>query len=625
MKNLPTLQELFNHNIFKVPDYQRGYSWENRHREDLLEDLDLIKNKKHYTGTIVIKENGKKEGLGKIFQIYDVVDGQQRFTSLIILLNAISKEMKELNIETAPEIADIIKKTYIKEKSIDEPSIYKLELDEDNDLYFKEAVIENKKGIDQTIESHKRLANAKKQFEAYLVSKRYSNYPPLPDEDYFKFLNNLLNKISQSLVFTLYEVEDDAEVGVIFEVMNDRGKPLSELEKVKNYLIYLTGRISNGDDTTALVKTINESWKIILENLSLAGMSKNSDEDRFLRLNYIINNYSDMKTILKDGKKISINSQLADIHKQLKEYFKKYERNEDYDKCYSEMEEYIYSVKSMSARLRDVLNPETDKAFPGIEGERIKRELLVTFSQIGRLEVQSNILVLAVSLYEKFIDQPVKLLKLMQLSEILAFRIYYIRGYIASKLQTRIYKLSCDIYQDKIDYSRIITGITQLLEEEAPEDEIGVLLTDKSDFYEWKGLKYFLYEYERYKCLQEKIDEEPELTWTYLKNQIKQKSIEHILPQTIAGVNEVKYWTERFDTSDHSKNVRRLGNLTLSLCNPTVSNKGFDEKKKCYIKSKWHSERDLAEYDEWTQKSIDQREQELINFAINRWSPNRIQ
>ena len=44
--------------------------------------------------------------------------------------------------------------------------------------------------------------------------------------------------------------------------------------------------------------------------------------------------------------KISINSQLADIHKQLKDYFKKYERNEEYDKCYSEMEEYIDSLKA---------------------------------------------------------------------------------------------------------------------------------------------------------------------------------------------------------------------------------------------------------------------------------------
>ncbi|MBI5459001.1 DUF262 domain-containing protein [Methanobacterium sp.] len=116
IKNLPTLQELFNHNVFKVPDYQRGYSWENRHRTDLLEDLELIKDKNHYTGTIVIKNKGKKEGLGKVFQIYDVVDGQQRFTSLIILLNVIAEEMINLNHDNASEIADSILTTYIKEK-----------------------------------------------------------------------------------------------------------------------------------------------------------------------------------------------------------------------------------------------------------------------------------------------------------------------------------------------------------------------------------------------------------------------------------------------------------------------------------------------------------------------------
>ncbi len=620
MKNLPTLQELFNHNIFKVPDYQRGYSWENRHREDLLEDLDLIRDKNHYTGTIVIKESGRREGLGKTFKIYDVVDGQQRFTSLIILLNSIANEMEDIKNEMSLEIAGTIKQTYIKEKSIDGPSIYKLELDDDNNSYFRDAIIENKKGIEQTIESHKRLASARTQFTSYLVSKRYGNFPALSDKEYFQFLNSLLNKISQSLVFTLYEVEDDAEVGVIFEVMNDRGKPLSELEKVKNYLIYLTGRISDGPDADDLVKRINESWKIILENLSLAGMSKNSDENRFLRLNYIINYYSKMRTIVKDGKKISINSQLADIHKQLKDYFKKYERNEEYDKCYSEMEEYIDSLKSMSARLRDILNPDVPQAFPNIEDEKIKRDLLVTFSQIGRLEVQSNILVLAVSLYEKFIDQPQKLLKLMQLSEILAFRIYYLWGYMASKLQTRLYKLSCDIYQGKKDYSQIYSEINNILEHEAPEFEIESKLTSNDDFYEWKGLRYFLYEYERFKCLKE-INEEPELTWDHLKNKIKKETIEHILPQTIQGV---PYWTKRFDSQEHSKNVRRMGNLTLSIYNKNVSNKGFDDKKTYYKKSKWRTERELTKIDEWSIDAINQREKEMIAFAINRWSTHNI-
>ena len=68
------------------------------------------------------------------------------------------------------------------------------------------------------------------------------------------FFIHLIDKLTQSLIFTLYKVEDDAEVGVIFEVMNDRGKPLSELEKVKNYLIYLTGKIS--EDPQSLRKMV---------------------------------------------------------------------------------------------------------------------------------------------------------------------------------------------------------------------------------------------------------------------------------------------------------------------------------------------------------------------------------
>lgn len=621
MKNLPTLQELFNLNIFNVPDYQRGYSWENTHRTDLLEDLELIREKNHYTGTIVIKFQGTRQGLGKTFKVYDVVDGQQRFTSLIILLKVIAEEMRNLNHENAPEIAENILNSYIKEKSIDGPAIYKLELDEDNNSYFRDSVIEGKIGIEQKIESHKRLSNAKNQFESYLINRRKGTIPPLSDEEYFNYLNGLLNKISQSLVFTLYEVEDDAEVGVIFEVMNDRGKPLSELEKVKNYLIYLTGRISDDQDAKILVKKINESWKFILENLSVAGMAKNTDEDRFLRLNYIINYYSDMKVIVIDGKKISINSQLSDVHKQLKDYFKTHEKNGSFGKCYHEIEEYIESLKCMSARLRDILNPDFEFAFPDINDPQIRNELILPFSQIGRLEVQSNILVLAVSIYEKFIDRPEELLKLMKLSEILAFRIYYIWGYMASKLQTKMYKLACDIYRDKKDFNEIYFEINQILEQEAPQYEIKNKLSSNDDFYEWKGIKYFLYEYERHRCLLE-INDEPELTWEHLKNKIKKKTIEHILPQTIIGV---KYWTDRFDTTDHLKNVKRLGNLTLDLkCNYVVSNKSFDEKKECYKKSKWQTEFELTKFDEWTIDSINQREKELINFAINRWSTSNV-
>lgn len=619
MKNLPTLQDLFTNNVFKIPDYQRGYSWENQQLEDLLEDLELMRNKDHYTGTIVLKDLGQIKGLGKTFNQFDIVDGQQRFTSLVILLKCIADEMKELNVEGAAETADAILETYVQEKGRKGGSVYKLELDADNNSFFIDSIIEEKKGILKRIESHRRLLGAKSKFKGYLLTKKETR-DLLTDENYYDFLNELLDKISLSLIFTLYEVDDDAEVGVIFEVMNDRGKPLSELEKVKNYLIYLTRRISDDVESFNLVKKINHSWKEILENLSLANMSKNEDEDRFLRFNYIINFYSDLKAYKKDGKNFSVSSQLSDVHKNLKNYFKEFERNHEYKHCYDEIERYLFSLKSMSYKLKDILNPNNDLAFSNIESNT-KEDLITVCSQIRRLNIQSNTLVLLISSYEKFIDKPDKLLNIMKLCEVLTFRLYYIWGYTSYKAQNKIYKFACDIYRDKIDYENIMKEIKLILNELSPEDKLEDKLLDKDDYYDWKGLRYFLYEFEQFKCL-EKIKKEPKLTWEHLKSKKKTETIEHVLPRKIINENgkEIKYWTNRFSDADHIKYFKKLGNLTLSEFNFTVSNRGFDEKKKYYKKSRWHVEEEIANYNEWTKETIEKREKELIMFAKHRWS-----
>ena len=64
-----------------------------------------------------------------------------------------------------------------------------------------------------------------------------------------QWLRDLQSKVTTRLHFNLYEVEDAAEVGVIFEVMNDRGKPLTNLEKVKNYLLYAASTLNVQQDT----------------------------------------------------------------------------------------------------------------------------------------------------------------------------------------------------------------------------------------------------------------------------------------------------------------------------------------------------------------------------------------
>jgi len=81
---LISFKELVKDKFFKIPDYQRGYTWEEKQIEDLLKDIEhiLLKEHKHYTGTIVIAKTDESE-------TYDIVDGQQRLTTLIILMQVI--------------------------------------------------------------------------------------------------------------------------------------------------------------------------------------------------------------------------------------------------------------------------------------------------------------------------------------------------------------------------------------------------------------------------------------------------------------------------------------------------------------------------------------------------------
>ena len=56
MDNVVSLDELFHKRVFRVPDYQRGYSWEEQQVQEFLEDLELIGSRRyHYTGTVVQK------------------------------------------------------------------------------------------------------------------------------------------------------------------------------------------------------------------------------------------------------------------------------------------------------------------------------------------------------------------------------------------------------------------------------------------------------------------------------------------------------------------------------------------------------------------------------------------
>jgi len=95
---LYTLNEVLHDRLFRVPPYQRGYSWTSNERNDLFQDLQNLRDLRrdeHFMATLVFRDTGKHVIIGGAdrLRIYDVVDGQQRLTTLVVLLKAVEKNL----------------------------------------------------------------------------------------------------------------------------------------------------------------------------------------------------------------------------------------------------------------------------------------------------------------------------------------------------------------------------------------------------------------------------------------------------------------------------------------------------------------------------------------------------
>jgi uncharacterized protein with ParB-like and HNH nuclease domain len=108
---LKLLTHFFNNKVYTIPDYQRGYSWHPKNVTDLLTDVSnaIRLNKPHYMGTINLHPQNEKIKVGvNNFTNYHVVDGQQRFTTLILIISYLLRELLN-NDETKEDASDKIK------------------------------------------------------------------------------------------------------------------------------------------------------------------------------------------------------------------------------------------------------------------------------------------------------------------------------------------------------------------------------------------------------------------------------------------------------------------------------------------------------------------------------------
>ncbi len=601
MNNTIPLQELFHNRIFRVPDYQRGYAWEKLQIGEFLDDLNLLgstHHRHHYTGTIVLHQPPeavtKTDAEGKSHVTADVVDGQQRLTTIVLLLNELADELSTHG--GSDELSKGIQKSYVVAKGLDGQPLHKLSLNEETDFFFKNGVLKDGGVAGAPTAAAQRLSDAKKQITDYLRA--------IGEE---KGLIDLLNRITTLLHFNVYEVDHPSEVGIVFELVNDRGKPLTNLEKVKNYLLYTAATLdieAHSKDT--LTKAVNDAWADILRRLTAARLASPWEEDQLLRAHWIM--------------EYDARAQNWDGSKSVKERFDLRRYHNQHGKLLGELHDYIKGLRQACICYCDALRPARDDAFGSFASEPAVREGVKLWnSRLVRTRITATFLPLLMAVRKRWPSEPEKYLEVVKLFELIAFRFYRVADFRTNYRQSQMFGLAREVVRG-MEFDDAVAAIRRLY-----NDADGYARRFFDDFTDsskprnwfWRGyLSYFLYEYELHLASAgfSDTDTKPKVGWGEIRG--RRDSIEHVLPQSI---EKRPCWQKRFNADDHERHVHDIGNLTLTEQNSELSNREFVEKKDYYTKSRLFQELEIAKYDDWTPEAIDKRRAKLLGWAKERW------
>ncbi|MGP6151640.1 DUF262 domain-containing protein [Priestia flexa] len=602
---LKSLMELFQNKIFRIPDYQRGYAWEKQHLLAFWEDLtNLQSDKVHYTGVITLElvksdiyNHWEEEGwiISRGYKPYFIVDGQQRLTTTIILLQALLETISEdslLNFYSKEDIRNMyicqqaangIKKAYVFGYEKDNPSYE----------FLKTKIFGDQSSSSQDIETSytKNLITAKEFFKDRIVNMNTTDKEVL-----FK-------KVTLQLQFNVFEIDNQIDVFIAFETMNNRGKPLSNLELLKNRLIYLSTLLDEDDDSKSFLrKDINESWKTIYEYLG-KNQENPLDDDVFLKNHWIM-----YYTYSRDKSDVYADYLLNEQFTANRVLNKKVHM--------IDIQKYIQSLQQSIKVWYQLHNPNT------YHDEEVKKWLY----KLKRLSYGAfSPLIMAAILKNDQNDRIVKLLKATERYVFILFRVSFKNSNTGD---SHFYREASSLYRNQTDIYSVINDINDWTWNHTDIQNFKKQISDNyfkknnNGYYGWRGLRYFLFEYELY--LQEKSGSTVDkIDWTkYEKNS---ESIEHIYP--INGSDS--YWKSYFDQFNSQEKmllVHSLGNLVAisQSKNSSLKNSSFTEKKNPTSSNKGYyngsySENEIARNDNWTAEKIINRELELLQFLIDRW------
>jgi hypothetical protein len=553
---LLSLPQIFDGHTFAVPDYQRGYAWEASQVKDLLEDVDhLMLNAmdgRHFTGTLVIN---KVPGSDRL----DIVDGQQRLTTLVILMRCIHAAVKNAEIER------FISERYLKRGKIGNEYLV-LQVGTDCREFFERVVLGNDstEQVQRTLAAHENLYAARSTIEAWLK--------PKPEG----FAARALVVLEQRLGMLVYSPAESSEIGIMFEVINNRGKDLSELEKVKNYLIYVATKL-NASSTR---DKVNNRWSSILRNLHIAKFTSADDEKSFLRAVSILH--------------FSFNkSDSGYVYDMLRQKFLKT------DVVMATEESRLAAIKQIESFVELLGN--ASHWYAVLYGEQhgdLHPDVSAVLDRIYAQAQHANIMpvFLAVMIHQAGHDKA--LVRLLELIEKINFRVYVAPG-VTKRTDTgqgELYSIASSYYNRAIVFETPLDQpeFSENYELQLEHALVGFGLRHVSDqvllqslelskddavydYYTWPGLKYFLicYEASLKKSKTVKLGQ-------IVKARSSMKSGDYY---SVEHIWATKHQPEVYCRPKDSHVRRRLGNFVLLELNLNIAGSNHDIQTKIGIYS----------------------------------------
>lgn len=551
------LNEIFgNGKIYRVPQFQRDYSWEQDNWEDLWNDIELAaeSNSAHYMGSVVLQSTTGKE--------FSIIDGQQRFTTLTILTLAVIDGInkiadKGIDIQENRERVNILMHQYIGQKDPTSLSYSsKLFLNENNDGFFQNRLIGFKEPISirKLSDSERLMWDAYHFFKGKITWKFKNNYS---GGEHASFLNKVIGEL---MMFIQITVEDELNAYTVFETLNSRGVELTSTDLLKNYLF---SQVAKSETDLKQIKT---QWKKIIDAIGL------KEFPNFLR--YFL--LATRKQLTKEY-----------LFKEVKHFVK---TGQDVFDLLDHLEFYAYNYIALGNPDDEMWNTEKEnrnaisilKAFKVIQWKPL---LMVALAKLDKNEIK----------------------RLLQSIVALSYRYNVISKMQTNEMEKVYSKAAINLYKgDSINTSAILVDLKPLyVNDEDFKNYFSLKQFNTNNSTDKKLVRYTLYKLEGQEDGGSLYDFETD-----------SGTIEHILPESFPETWHTDFSEDDFFRNVFM--LGNLTLLEATKNNKEAADKIFEEKKNVYMTSKYALTKKIID-PQWTSQNIKSRQAHLAKLATGIW------